>query len=147
MNKSMVADISLQSLLDIFERINKSVISAIKSSHDIELVHTCYEYLKELWITISSRYEKGSNMNQTLSIVRNGLIMFKSLLRVRKSYVNTTIKGFNLQEHRMKVNCVWKGIYTGYGDPGMLQSSHWKTTKELLNKWFRNMIALTREKL
>ena len=55
----MLADISLQSLLDISKRINKSVISAINSSHDIEIVNTRYKYLKELWISILSRYEKG----------------------------------------------------------------------------------------
>ena len=75
----MLADISLQSLLDIFERINKSVISAINYYHDIEIVNTRYEYLKELWISILLRYEKGrrycweskSNLQRPFDVRRN----------------------------------------------------------------------------
>ena len=58
MEEAMQSDMSLQLLSNIFERMNRSVISAIKSLHDIDLVNSRFGNLRKQWLTILLRYEK-----------------------------------------------------------------------------------------
>ena len=48
----------LQSLVNIFNRVNKSVISAIDSCFDIEIVNYRFESLRNHWNIVLIRYEK-----------------------------------------------------------------------------------------
>ena len=58
MDEDMQSDMSLQLLSNVFERMNRSVISAIKSSLDIDLVNRRFGNLRKQWMTILTRYEK-----------------------------------------------------------------------------------------
>ena len=58
MDEDMQSDMSLQLLSNVFERMNRSVISAIKSSLDIDLVNSRFGNLRKQWMTILTRYEK-----------------------------------------------------------------------------------------
>ena len=97
----MQSDMSLQLLSNIFERMNRSVISAIKSSHDIDLVNSRFGNLRKQWLTILLRYEKDkqckldceydeiwiSNIQETFESTEILLYQYdKSLQSARRSH-------------------------------------------------------------
>lgn len=60
MEKDLLVDLSLKSLSNIFNRANKSVISAINSCYDIDIVDNRFESLRLYWVIILARYEGES---------------------------------------------------------------------------------------
>ena len=66
MEEAMQSDMSLQSLSNIFERMNRSVISAIKSSHDIDLCQQSLWKFKETVVDYPTKIRKGQTMQTRL---------------------------------------------------------------------------------
>ena len=64
MEKDLLVDLSLKSLSNIFNRANKSVISAINSCYDIDIVDNRFESLRLYWVIILARYEGESESIQ-----------------------------------------------------------------------------------
>ena len=58
MEGDLLSDLSLQSLSNIFNRVNKSVISAIDSSYDVAIVKSRFESLRQHWMIVLARYER-----------------------------------------------------------------------------------------
>ena len=66
MEEDMQSDMSLQLLSNIFERMNRSVISAIKSSHDIDLCQQSLWKFKETVVDYPTKIRKGQTMQTRL---------------------------------------------------------------------------------
>ena len=58
MDKEDYMNLSLMSLLRLFNRINGSVVGAINESFDIDLVHNRFDNLRKHWNIILLKYEQ-----------------------------------------------------------------------------------------
>ena len=58
MERDLHVDLSLKSLSNIFNRLNESVISAINSCYDIDIINNRFQSLRQHWLIVLARYEK-----------------------------------------------------------------------------------------
>ena len=104
MEQHLHIELSLQSLVNIFNRVNKSVISAIDSCFDIDIVNYRFESLRNHWTMVLIRYEKELESGEyNEQFINNVHESYERTEVLRHQYNKSLLSVNSSQENQLKL--------------------------------------------
>ena len=98
MEGDLLSSLSLQSLSNIFNRVNKSAISAIDSCLDIDIVKSCFKILRKHWTVVLSCYE------QELALELSSVYNEQWIESIQESFERTEVLHHQYYKSLLSVN-------------------------------------------